>query len=886
MNLQTQIQFYAGATDNKGKPRLIEEIIPMLREEENLRVQVNRIRALTKNLETLKAEGAAEAVQKSEQITIDNLKKKLPAVTWSGTFSQRKAEKIKEYSGLICIDIDKLESEELYRRRMELRSDPYTFVMFISPSGKGLKVIVPVKGGVEKQLVNFLGLQQYYNDTYKIQIDQSGKDVSRLCFLSHDPEFYYDPLCEIFETEEVRADPPKQVKQYEAAQLQDFNNFENTLEEVKAFTDKLYQYTEGNRNNYIFIFSCNANRKGIDINDTLNFVTSFAGDLDMRDLAATIKSAYEHNKHEFGKYAKVARRPGTKKAGNNTAARQSSEHQLSDDDRSGPLGDNSPKKKINGKRIEFWKEFFNKKTEQKQISLYYTGLVDFLEYEGYYRLPLAKGYEFIRYQNNIAETVEPIHMQDFVVSWAKGEHEREVVEMLIKGCERYFSEKKLSNLPYKKLQFVEDSPNEAFYFFRNCYVRVTEVDITSHPISELAGTLWKKSVIDRDFTRHETQYSTDDDGFLDAKKMECEMARFVSLVSHNPNSKDKIDSEDSIKRFHSVCSSIGYMLHGYKPKNCRAIVAVDHKMPEDKSEQNGGTGKSILGESFRYLKSSTIIDGREFREDYPFRFELVGVDTKIVVMQDCKRTLDFGTFFNAITGDFTYNRRHTGYITMPFKDSPKWWFDTNFVFKGEGASFRRRMHVIELDDYFSDQYTPVDEFDHFLFNDWDNKQWNLFYNFYFECVQLYLKRGLIEYPKSNYSNRKLLEETPQDFIDFMEATNDDVGPNRGKRQHFPINREFKKLELFQEWNQHSKELNMTPATANAFTRWTKRYCSNKGFFFHIRKSSGKEFWTIADDAKHIGAQKEQTGNLFENTVNDLSQNDQKLPFPENKKSTE
>jgi hypothetical protein len=229
--------------------------------------------------------------------------------------------------------------------------------------------------------------------------------------------------------------------------------------------------------------------------------------------------------------------------------------------------------------------------------------------------------------------------------------------------------------------------------------------------------------------------------------------------------------------------------------------------------------------------------------------------------------LDFGTFFVPITNDFTYNRRHTGYVTIKYEDSPKWWFDTNFVFKGEGSSHRRRMHVIEFDDYFNDEHTPLDEFGHFLFQDWDANQWNLFFNFYFYCVQLYLEQGLIPYPQSNYEQRKLLVDAPQEFIDFIDAheyqdaTDKDGKPYKKCVYKIPRNVEVIKKELLKQWNDESASLNMFKSTPHQFTKWVKKYCGTKGLNLIKRKTNGVEYYTLAD-ANYKPHSKIEQPNLF------------------------
>ena len=121
--------------------------------------------------------------------------KQLPAVTFSGTFpkGRRKAQYLVDHSSLITIDIDGLPPEQIPDLLAELAQMPHVVLAFISPSGLGIKVIVRVdpiptndlehKGAYQACLDFFENLTLEYG----FEIDTTGKDCSRLCYLAHDP---------------------------------------------------------------------------------------------------------------------------------------------------------------------------------------------------------------------------------------------------------------------------------------------------------------------------------------------------------------------------------------------------------------------------------------------------------------------------------------------------------------------------------------------------------------------------------------------------------------------------------------------------------------------------------------------------------------------------
>lgn len=79
-----------------------------------------------------------------------------------------------------------------------LKLDPRIFIMFRSPSGKGLKLVFLISNGPEspKDYSDFYRTFIYrFCKKYKIEsfVDSVTSDVTRVCFLSFDPGVYYNP---------------------------------------------------------------------------------------------------------------------------------------------------------------------------------------------------------------------------------------------------------------------------------------------------------------------------------------------------------------------------------------------------------------------------------------------------------------------------------------------------------------------------------------------------------------------------------------------------------------------------------------------------------------------------------------------------------------------
>ncbi|MBK8806047.1 MAG: PriCT-2 domain-containing protein [Bacteroidales bacterium] len=125
----------------------------------------------------------------------DNYKKRLPAVTFSATFNSRRTnEHLKSYNPLIVIDIDKLDTQQLKTTYDDLIGDPYVFSFWRSPSNNGYKGIVAIDYQINEAEIDLVGkhksafkkLSDYFLEKYGIELDKSGSDITRLCFLTFD----------------------------------------------------------------------------------------------------------------------------------------------------------------------------------------------------------------------------------------------------------------------------------------------------------------------------------------------------------------------------------------------------------------------------------------------------------------------------------------------------------------------------------------------------------------------------------------------------------------------------------------------------------------------------------------------------------------------------
>lgn len=114
--------------------------------------------------------------------------------TFSGIFSSRSNKALMQHSGLLCVDFDHLKDiQTLFK---SLLNDEYfdTQLLFRSPSGDGLKWIIPIDATQATHGNYFAAVANYVQQTYGIEADKSGRDISRACFLPHDRQAFINPL--------------------------------------------------------------------------------------------------------------------------------------------------------------------------------------------------------------------------------------------------------------------------------------------------------------------------------------------------------------------------------------------------------------------------------------------------------------------------------------------------------------------------------------------------------------------------------------------------------------------------------------------------------------------------------------------------------------------
>lgn len=127
-------------------------------------------------------------------------KKELPVFTCNGTFYRRNNVSLLQYSSFIAIDFDGFSSyTKLQAYKEHLKTYPYLYAVFLSPSGMGLKAIIQHTSTNPSHHYNlFVQLHRVFG-LGNTNFDSAVSDISRGTYFSYDPDLWINPCCRPFE---------------------------------------------------------------------------------------------------------------------------------------------------------------------------------------------------------------------------------------------------------------------------------------------------------------------------------------------------------------------------------------------------------------------------------------------------------------------------------------------------------------------------------------------------------------------------------------------------------------------------------------------------------------------------------------------------------------
>lgn len=447
-------------------------------------------------------------------------------------------------------------------------------------------------------------------------------------------------------------------------------------------------------------------------------------------------------------------------------------------------------------------QVINGKDGKTEITISHQKLLAYLNSLGFYRYDLENGeFVFIKVQSNIIEQVNKIQIQDAFFKYLDSLPEKDnsisneqIKNKFLKGIDSYFSANFLARLgTLPNLEFVKDTKEKSFLFFRNCYVEVSANKVKCLEYENLQGNVWKRQIIPHDFNLQELNTKSD-------------FYRFVYYVC-----------KESHERVKELATLLGYLLHGYEFVKRKAICFTDSSLEQ---ENNGRSGKTLLAKSLGKVRPYTEINGKDFNPLKPHKYQTCEIDTQILCLNDVRKDLSFESLYNDITEGVSVEKKNQ----KPFLIRPKIVITTNAPLRLNGSSDTDRVLEFEFSDFFSEARTPETIFGKRFFEEWNESEWNDFFNFIVFCLQSYLKHGLLTPKNENLSMRKLLNEVSEEVLEFIEA-------------EIKFGETYEKQAIYSRFIE--KYPNQKTKDRKRFFREIKAYCKHNKHLFNDRERGNR-----------------------------------------------
>lgn len=728
--------------------------------------------------------------QSRDKAERNELKKQLPAICFSGTFSKRADNALIEHSGLICLDFDGYQSQrDLLGDKETLTKNKYVYSVFISPSGNGLKVLVKIPADADNHTNYFNSLEKYFNSPY---FDKTSKNISRVCYESFDPLIHINENSSLWDTiEETEYREVKKNQDKPTIPITDENKIVDIL--IKWWYKK-YPMVEGQRNQNTYILAMAFNDYGINKSLASYVLNQFATeDFSVSEIQRTIDSAYQNTANFATKYyedeekinqIKAKLRRGVPKKDIRSQLQQES------------LDENVIDSVLNKVEEENAKQIFWSKNDKGIIKIIHILFKQFLEDNGFYKYcpEGGKNYVFVKVTNNLIDHTSEKEIKDFVLNHLLELDDISVYNYFADNT-RFFKDEFLSMLSTIDIYFIEDTKEAAYLYYRNCAVKITAKEITTIDYLDLGGYVWKDHVIDRNYN-----------GCVISDTFHYK--KFISNICGGEEG-----------RIASMESTIGFMLHGYKNLSfCPAIILNDEVISDN---PEGGTGKGLFMNALSKMKKVVTIDGKSFTFERSFAYQLVSADTQILVFDDVKKHFDFERLFSVVTEGLTLEKKNKDAIKIPFSRSPKIAITTNYAIKGAGNSFARRKWELELHQYYNKAFTPLDEFGKLMFSDWNDEDWCQFDNYMIGCLRTYLRTGLVKSKFVNLNVRQLSAETCHEFIEWCGLVQGHEG-SRVLQTGIRLYKQNLYLDFIDEYPDYGPRAKMT-VSRTRFYKWLNSY---------------------------------------------------------------
>lgn len=222
---------------------------------------------------------------------MDQAKFDAPGFSFSGIFERRGKDRLIRHSGIIAIDIDHLDGDVLSEKE-RLMENPYVYSVFLSISGKGLKVLVKVPESLDAERHKL-----YYKaiaEDFGIKEDRRAQDVARYTNVTYDPDLYLNPEALVW-NKPVEVVVAEEEEAPTANYTTPITDMDERLRIILSWTEGGFK--RGNRNGYVYDTACNLCEYGIEKDEALDILLPYAcPDFTTDEIRYTVGNAYRNKR--------------------------------------------------------------------------------------------------------------------------------------------------------------------------------------------------------------------------------------------------------------------------------------------------------------------------------------------------------------------------------------------------------------------------------------------------------------------------------------------------------------------------------------------------------------------------------------------------------------
>ncbi len=673
-----------------------------------------------------------------ESPSYKKLKNALPGATISAEFKSRAEsvplnKRLKQHTGLICIDIDKKDNPKL---KVNDLLDKECVAQFTSCSGEGVKIVYyckPVTEAAKHRRIYDAVIERLDKKGLQIKVDPIVKSIGSLQYVSYDSNTYYNPKSKLrvqplAEIKKAAIKPRAKDPKSDLVQLNDYVDALGAKDITKEYEDWLIlmfgiSYSLGELGRPVIHRLCKHYKGYSKYECDEKYDSCLERQVD--DKPVTVASVFQLINNNLSK-------PKVKQL----SKKYSVTHVIGEAEEAGE-GNQDLAGFVRFKLFLF-KKIINKETnvveELQPNKLNLNEFEVLLKTLGFYRYENTK-VKFVRIVDNIVEAVDVADIlrivteyiekdgdykftyrkTEYTFSWEEIAHKWREVRALSTTWNQI-----AASLPHWVPDLLRDSIDVSYVPYANGVVKVDKKEVKLLPYSAMTQQIWKERILGRNF-----KYSLHKGMFEEF---------FINVCGRGSNMRERLRAA-TLKR---ALWYMGYMLQGTKRKSlARAWMLYDIKVGN-----NGRTGKSIIGEAVGKIRSMITIDGKTFDPKNRFAFQKIMPWTDVVFIDDPSKYMSIIPLFNMITGETDAEKKGKD----PFSRQLKFLFASNWIMETEGTSEAGRQFITQIDDFYvrygiknKNSIQPiVDYHGKEFFTDWNEKDWSEFDSFCMRCLKAHL----------------------------------------------------------------------------------------------------------------------------------------------------